>query len=337
MRYIRRHTALRFIPLTLVLVLLLSLTACGGAGGSDSSSAPGAGASSIETEDDFSSGLTYKNVSAESQEYNDGEAGSGSRPYGDDVKLILRASLRLQSTDFDKAAAALDQLVAASEGYYETSNLEIGSYDNISMRYGVYTVRVPQKNYDSFLASVGSVCHVVSKSESAEDVGSQYYDAESRLKTLRTKHERLLSLLEKADSMEDIIKLEDALGDIQYQIDQYASKLSDYDSLIGYATIDIRLEQVTRLSAVSTDRESYGSRLLQSFNEGLTSTKDALATLLLVLAYNVVPLCFLLVVAAVVFAIFRRKKGGALDFLRKKKKRGTPKDTDKIDDNKTDL
>ncbi len=50
--------------------------------------------------------------------------------------------------------------------------------------------------------------YVTSKNESSKDVGEEYYDTEGRFKTRRTKQERLLTLLEKAETMEDILSLE---------------------------------------------------------------------------------------------------------------------------------
>ena len=71
---------------------------------------------------------------------------------------------------------------------------------------------------------------MVSQSGSAEDVGQNYSDIELRLQTQRTKQERLLALLEKAATMEDIISLENALSETEYQIEQYTSDLKRYDS-----------------------------------------------------------------------------------------------------------
>lgn len=75
-------------------------------------------------------------------------------------------------------------------------------------------------------------------------MGQNYSDIELRLQTQRTKQERLLALLEKAATMEDIISLENALSETEYQIEQYTSDLKRYDSLIDFATIELRLTEV---------------------------------------------------------------------------------------------
>ena len=151
----------------------------------------------------------------------------------------------------------LNKLVSDCGGYYEQSDVDMGSYYSDGYRYGRYTVRVPKDKYDTFLNSVGEVCHMTSRNESAEDVGLQYYDIESRIRLLEIKQERLMKLLEQATTMEDIITLENALSDIQYQLESNNIQKNRYDSLIDYSTISIRLEQVQRLSGQPLEQQGF--------------------------------------------------------------------------------
>ena len=84
-------------------------------------------------------------------------------------------------------------------------------------------------------------------SRSTENVSAAYYDTESRKTALETKRERLLALLEKAENMEDIIALESALSDVQYEIESLSGTLRDYDRLISFSTVEIYLSEVLEL------------------------------------------------------------------------------------------
>ena len=160
----------------------------------------------------------------------------------EDAKLIQRADYEVQTTDYPAAETALEALVERCGGYFEYQETSGGGYyESAARRWGSFTIRVPKEQYDAFSGSVGEVGHVVSQSGSAEDVGQNYSDIELRLQTQRTKQERLLALLEKAATMEDIISLENALSETEYQIEQYTSDLKRYDSLIDFATIELRL------------------------------------------------------------------------------------------------
>ncbi|MBO5666333.1 MAG: DUF4349 domain-containing protein, partial [Firmicutes bacterium] len=186
----------KYVCILMILALTLSLlTGCGGGTAMD------AGAEMAPSKDIYES----ENILFDDAYDTSGSTSSVTRPYGDDVKLILRADLHLETVDFDDAVEKLDKLVSDCGGYYEQSDVDMGSYYSDGYRYGRYTVRVPKDKYDTFLNSVGEVCHVTSRNESAEDVGLQYYDIESRIRLLEIKQERLMKLLEQATTMDDII------------------------------------------------------------------------------------------------------------------------------------
>ena len=57
------------------------------------------------------------------------------------------------------------------------------------------------------------------KSESTEDVTLQYVDLQSHKKALLAEQESLLSMMEQAESIEDIIAINEQLTDVRYQIE----------------------------------------------------------------------------------------------------------------------
>ncbi len=148
------------------------------------------------------------------------------------AKLILRADLTLETQNFDAASADLEKLTAETGGYIESSSL---SGDKGS-RSAYYTLRIPQEKFETFYAQLGDRAHVVYSSRSSEDITEQYTDIETRLATLQTKHERLLALLDQAGKMEDIISLENALADCEYEIGS-ESQLDGRPYLDGFYTM----------------------------------------------------------------------------------------------------
>lgn len=233
----------------------------------------------------------------------------------EDAKLIQRADYEVQTTDYPAAETALEALVERCGAYFEYQETSGGGYyESAARRWGSFTIRVPKEQYDAFTGSVGEVGHVVSQSGSAEDVGQNYSDIELRLQTQRTKQERLLALLEKAATMEDIISLENALSETEYQIEQYTSDLKRYDSLIDFATIELRLTEVARISDEPGEVAPLGARVASAFGEGLHSFGDGLGNLAVWLAYHAVGVAALLaVLMGAGLAVRRRlRKRGAV-------------------------
>lgn len=220
----------------------------------------------------------------------------------ENAKLILRADLSLEAQDFDAAVAAVDRLTASLGGYIESS----GSRGELGSRYADYVVRVPQQKFETFLEQLGDACHVVSQHRSAEDIADRYSDMETRLATQRTKHTRLLALLEKADRMEDIIALENALAECEYEIDSLTGQLRNYDSLVDFATVSLTLRETQTLSAVSGGT-GFGAQLAQAAKSGLHGLTGFARGLLLTLV-AVWPLIIVLAIAFAIFWQVRRRR-----------------------------
>ena len=224
------------------------------------------------------------------------------------AKLIRRAEISIQTEQFDQSKAALDQLVAECNGYFENSSEYGGSRRDVNAsRRGEYTVRVPAEKYDQFLSQTGELGYVTSKNESSEDVGERYYDTEARLKTQRTKQERLLALLEKAETMEDIITLENALSEVEYQIEQYSSELNRYDALVGFSTFNIYLNEVGRVTQEVGETASLGQRMAAGFQASVRGLGEGFQNLLIWVSYNVFLVAVLAAVAVVGVFLGRRE------------------------------
>ena len=85
--------------------------------------------------------------------------------------------------------------------------------------------------------------NVTERSETATDVTLQYSDLESRKKTLTTEQERIWALLEKADTLEAVIALEERLSEIRYQLESMESQLKLYDNQVDYSTVSIHISE----------------------------------------------------------------------------------------------
>ena len=224
------------------------------------------------------------------------------------AKLIRRAELSIQTEQFDESAEALKKLTADCGGYFENANLYGGSRRDVNAsRRGEYTVRVPAEKYDLFLSGAGELGYVTNKNESSEDIGERYYDTEARLKTQRTKQERLLALLEKAETMEDIIALESALSDVEYQIEQYSSELNRYDALVGFATFNVYLSEVGQVTQEVGETASLGQWMAADFQSSLRGLNQGFQNFLIWMSYNLFLVVILTAVAVVAVIIGKRE------------------------------
>ncbi len=196
------------------------------------------------------------------------------------AKIIYTASLSMEATDFDSAAASLAALTERCGGYYEQSS--VSDWDGY--RHGEYTVRVPAEQYRAFLDQAGALAHVLSVREQAEDVSEAYYDSAGRLQTQKTKLSRLQELLAQAENMEDIIAIESAISETEEMIDSLSGELRHYDALVDYSTVTVSLDEVYKLSNVEEPPTGFGSRLAAALGAGWRGFVDGVENLAVALA-----------------------------------------------------
>lgn len=289
------------ISLLLAVILLLAvvMTGCGSTGNSAADTEFYAPAASSEPQVSYDEGVKYTGSSS--------ATGSNDIYANDSNKIIRTANLTIQTTEFDEAVEALNQLTSQYGGYFETAEIQSGSYHNqYANRSAYYVVRIPKENFIAFRDGSGGIGHIYSISENTQDVGETYYDTEARLQTLTTKRDRLLALLEKAEVMEDIITLENALADVQYEIDMHTATLRKYDSLIGYSTFNIRLNEVEKITEQPSVKESFGSKFMSNLKKGFERFGEGAQDFAIWVARNLIGIVIFAAVVVVAFVVVRR-------------------------------
>lgn len=196
----------------------------------------------------------------------------------DSAKIIYTANLSLESKDYDAARTALDAALAEAGGYLESSS-EYSDTD--SSRSVSLTFRVPQENYESFLAAVAEAGNVTYKNQQAEDVTAQYMDVETRLENLKAQRTRLQQLQQQAENLSDLLEIESSLTDVQSQIESWQSQMDWYRDQVEECTVYVSLSEVSTYSPPS---EGFGSRIVSAFSDGWQNFVNGVQRLAVALA-----------------------------------------------------
>lgn len=278
-----------FCGLSALLALVLCLTGCGGSGGnkftatagqavnSSAAMAPEAAPYFPEPEESDMSDIAYDSASiAESP-------ATSAEPMAppDSRKIILHASMDLETMAYDDAMTAIQQAVAQAGGYIESLN-EGGGVSYASRgryqpeRYANIQARVPSDQLDAVMSSMGGLCNVLSQGKSMDDITDSYYDAQARLNTLTIQEERLLAILEKAEKLEDVITLESALSDVRYQIESLTASLRRMDNQVTFSYLNLYLQEVVEYQQIQEKPRTYGDRMREAASDGLEAMVDGL-------------------------------------------------------------
>lgn len=184
-------------------------------------------------------------------------------------KLIKTVDMDVETREFDKVMSALEEQIGTLGGYIENMDTYNGSSYTYyrSSRNASMTIRIPKDKLDGFLETVSEISNVVRCSEKVEDVTLAYVDLESHKNALRTEQTRLLELLEKAESIEDILTIEQRLSEVRYALESMESQLRTYDNKVDYSTVYLSVEEVKELTPVA--EETVGERIVNGFKESL--------------------------------------------------------------------
>lgn len=231
-----------------------------------------------------------------------------------DRKLIRSVSMDLQTQDMDALLSDINEKITQLEGYTETSEIQ-NDNSNGAARCASLTIRIPAENLKDFTNHVSSVSNVMATSETAEDVTLNYVAVESRKKALLAEEARLLTLIEKAANLNELLQLEKRLGEIRSELESIISQLNSYDNLIEYATVQLEIDEVKEYTP--TEKPSFWQRIGKGFVNSLRNTGNILLEIVIFL---VCALPYLLPVAAACgIAVLIIKLTG-------RKKKSAPKD-----------
>ncbi len=185
-------------------------------------------------------------------------------------KVIRNYNLTIQTDDFDGVLSAIEQRLASSGGYSQSSTIDgkkPSSYGD-GGRSARLTLRVPAENAQSFIKDVQGMGTLLNSYDNADDITDAYFDIDSRLGVLKIELERLQSILVQTDNLADIILLESRISDVMYEIERLTGTLKKYDALVSYSTVEITLyEESLREGPAAT--KTSGQRIREGFTNSL--------------------------------------------------------------------
>ena len=300
---------------TLIIILtlamaMMTLAGCGASYATDSASSETISAADFGWYDDYDvEEAIVETVEASSDSiYDDSGVETSSR------KLIKNRTMDVQTVEYDQFIQELKTYVSSYGGYIESSSESGNSYYSSSLRYADFTIRIPADYYDEFSEAVGNIATVTYNYEYVNDVTSTYVDIEARLTALETERDSFLALMEKAETVEEILQIQSYLTDVNYEIESYTARLKTYDDQISYSTFYIYVSEVRRISTETSNPtvfERISSNLSDNFYDIGEGFKDAFVWIVSAIPYLVlvaVPVLIIVVIVRVAVKKGKKKK-----------------------------
>ncbi|HYG15304.1 MAG TPA: DUF4349 domain-containing protein [Bacteroidia bacterium] len=149
----------------------------------------------------------------------------------DTQKITYTAHINLEVKNPDTAAAQISAFTKQSGGYVQS----------ISNEYAV--IKVPAKGLTSAIAEIEKLGKVRYKNITASDITAEYYDVVTRLDNLEKARARYLELLSKAQTVEEMLKVEKELERVNGEMEIIKTRLNYMNNSVQYSTITIQLNE----------------------------------------------------------------------------------------------
>jgi hypothetical protein len=215
----------------LYLLILLALAACRKTG---ENLLPGADQPLTET----------MSVPESEQAYNKSFRSDAGSEYSEEPvtqrQIIKTGWMRIEIKNYAKDLATIKGIIAKHQGYISGENESSTDYSLINN----LTIRVPSAEFDSLAEDIARVAYKVdSKNINLNDVTEEFVDIEARLKTKKEVEQRYLEILDKAQTVQEILLVEQQLGVIREEIEAKEGRLKYLQSQVSLSTLTLEIHQ----------------------------------------------------------------------------------------------
>ena len=210
-----------------------------------------------------------------------GGAPAGALASLDDRKIVQTAALRLQVDAVGASFEDVGRIATAAGGFVASSNFSFQGDQQVAS----LTVRVPVTRYQDVLSQVRALgAKVDSEASNASDVTEEYSDHKARLRNLEATEGQLLALLGRAETITDILQVQDRLNFIRGQIEQSQGRMALLDKLTDLATITVHLRPV--VVGATTGGGGLGASVSKAWNDSLQFLGGVAAGVLTVVIFG---------------------------------------------------
>ena len=309
---------MRKIKLAAIAVLAVSLCLTGCGGSSNMNSAAYKEETAAAGDYAYDSYAAEEAVAmAEGEEYK-ADGGSGSTESAlraqDGQKIVYTGNLSIQTLEYDKSAASIRKKIKDAGGFSEAESERDNDYywysynsGSNNTRYLNITARIPSEKFEDFINSLSGDGKIMSRSVNAENISQVYANKETYKKSLEKEQERLLEMMDKAETIEDMITVESRLSEVERQLNVYKTDLAQMDKDVEFSTIYIELKEVKRYTE-EVNSTTFAEEVKYAFEDAINSFRNFCEGIVLFVVRNFPYLIILAVILALIIRAIGRSR-----------------------------
>ena len=160
-------------------------------------------------------------------------------------QLIVESWVGLEVDDIDAAVRHVETIAAQRGGWVESAEI----YGEAGYRSASVQLRVPADHLDNVLDTLRGLGRVTDEGVSSTDVTERLIDNEARLSAWHAQEARLVTLLENAPTVEDIIQIEQRIAQVRSDIERVEATQRNLTNRVATSLITVNLRLPARFVA----------------------------------------------------------------------------------------
>ncbi len=223
--------------------------------------------------------------------------------------IIKNARLSVKVDTLEAFDANLLEKLDKFGGYIENNEINDFSSEFDTTRESYYTIRVPQKNLDTFLSGVEEISNITTKSIDTQDVSLEYIDVKAHIDALENEKEKLNALLDSAETLSDVLDIQDRISNIQYQLDSQYSQKKYLENKVSYSTVNITAlqEREVKNSIRKFADIDFGEQMYSGFVSALSMIVNIISALPSIIIASAFGILFITIIVKIFQKIFKKK------------------------------
>ncbi len=257
-------------------VLVIGVAACGGGGRSSAGSGPVARAGGY-TAAQAPAKAPVQAVGGAAPDVSASAPGPVPVVEGSRVIRSGQVGIEVKAGRFDSTYSALIALAGEEGGLVAASN---ASTDSDRIKSGTVTLSVPSAHFQETIDRLRQMGAVHTLNVTSQDVSQQYVDLQARRANAEAERDAMLALLQRAQSVQEILAVQNQLGQYTQQVEQLKGQIAYLDHATGYSSIQVSIREAG-IVAPRPPQDEWG--LGSSFWTGLHALVGTVDGLLVVL------------------------------------------------------
>lgn len=234
--------------------------------------------------------------------------------------LVYTGSINLETLKYEDTVAAVRERIRLYNGIVEQENewdsdrswTYTDGRGRMNNRTLSMTLRIPTASFDSFMNDMEGAGKITARSQMVENISRKYSDNSIEIEALRKQQDRLLEMMDAAQTVEEMIMVEERLSEVQVELNRKLSYQSSMDTDVKYSTIYLNISEVQEYTPGDNKVQIGGfwKRLADAADNSWRSFVYFLQGLVIGLV-NLLP--FILLIGLIIFGIKRYRKAKGLD------------------------